>query len=809
MDNLIVNGNFENGRTDPWIKYNGVGTGVLSENSDSYNMFGTYMVKGGGGSGVDGIDTSWYQVFDVTTQSNFYFSGWFICTGSHGTLDDYARGSATFIDSTNTVLQRDYIHDESPGGPYVHFRDIYGSVPAGAVKVIIAFDTIRQSGDAINCGFDGVFFAFDQEGEEIKWKDEIVSRVTFQEESLEGGHPPLCSARKPVKWVTSAAGESEGGDDYEGPYVNTQDEQRNNNSRSLYGRSWIRTSDVPQFFRKDRPKGGTISFWGNFDVVRPFTLKAGSSAVELVGGIVKIKVPNNFDYYNAATNKIKISGTQNYDGNYDLEDNDSNENNIWITAPYVPETFTGNETVTLQKAQSALFIGDHEVTNDRLSLLITIHGDIRIYGKDGSTVVFDQTWTNDGSFNASDWYFFEVTLFHKYVSVKLNGTQILSDSIGGSSPYNKEVSNSIVFGGPYVTGSSASFCSFNIADITITSVEPLVYGKTILPTDIVALPPGPKIRSHPQDVYGLAGQLGVFTVQKEAGPEITYYQWYKNDELLFGETEDALEIELAEVTSPTQYWCKLTDEFGSINSRRAQAIVFEQEDEDEDEDEDEEKVKTLREAMVWNFEDNNFAWMDSSIDKISQLEDIICMRYQPDPGFITRWKDLEPFARFAKTWQDLTVEETRWADFYGKGSELNMYWLSDTGLYISDQVVKINGAKQYFVERVLIDLNEVVSDFTSDKWIYANQLYFHLKGVLQSENSNYFSVSVGWADTLNDEPDFLPLEKVNLQTRQRQGTVKHDFRSTGRYLALRFEFNETSEIQFTGAEINAEQTHGR
>jgi len=782
MDNLLVNGNFETGSTEPWIKLNGAGTGLL-KSSDNYKMFGTYVLAGGGGGGTTAVNTSWYQEFNVTTQNNFYLSGWFKNTSGD---DDYARGSVIFFDSGGATLQRDYIHNEHPDGPYTHFREYYGSVPAGATKCWVIFDTIRRGGSVANCAFDGAVFVFDQNGEEIKWKDEIISRVTFQEEE-NGNFPPYCHAKNPLRW-TSSVGLDEG-PNIAGPYPSAPV----NNSRSLWGHNWIKTADGPRIYGEERPKGGTISFWANLDVVAPLTLDAAAADNAPEG--VKIYITGHpYESANPVTKNVRLTGTQNYDGDYELVLGEEGANYIVITAPFVSETFTGSETISLTASQDVLFAGDHESSFDRLTLSVEKDGNIKLYCKIGG-VLFDDIWINDGSVVAGQWAFFEVTLFNLSAFVKVNGTQIIFRAIPQTSDYTNALSGAITFGAE--RGNEASF---SIADIAITNIEPLVYGKTVLPTDIMPLPPGPTITQHPQDVYGSPGGVRIFSVSVFDNGEEASFQWYKNDEPITGETSSTLEITLSEVLSPSEYWVKVSDQYGYQDSRRAQAIVYSGAEEPE---------TVYREGMLWNFEDNNFSWMDSSIDKINQLEDIVCMKYQPDPGFITRWADLKVGGSYERTWQELESNNALWSDFYGKGAELNMYWLSDTGLWLSDQFVKINGKKQYYVERVLIDLNEIVSDFTSNRWIYANQLYFHLKGLLESEESNYFNVSVGWADTLNDEPDFLPLERVNLQTRQRQGTVKHDFRSTGRYLALRFEFNETSKIQFTGAEINAEQTHGR
>ena len=102
-----------------------------------------------------------------------------------------------------------------------------------------------------------------------------------------------------------------------------------------------------------------------------------------------------------------------------------------------------------------------------------------------------------------------------------------------------------------------------------------------------------------------------------------------------------------------------------------------------------------RQALVWNFEDNNFTWMDASIIEGAELRDVRCMRYGFVPGYQALWSDL---LDQATTWAELQVaadpwglqapvSRTRWADLYSAGKDQNIYWLNDYGVWTSDQVV--------------------------------------------------------------------------------------------------------------------------
>jgi hypothetical protein len=104
-----------------------------------------------------------------------------------------------------------------------------------------------------------------------------------------------------------------------------------------------------------------------------------------------------------------------------------------------------------------------------------------------------------------------------------------------------------------------------------------------------------------------------------------------------------------------------------------------------------------------------------------------------------------------------------------------------------------------------------VEEFSSSRWIYAKQLYFHLASQLAAldVDPNTFDIQVGWANSLMDAPTWLPASTLNLQTTGNDGAVKYDFRVTGRYLSLRMDFDATGPLKMTGAEIDVKQTHGR
>jgi hypothetical protein len=193
------------------------------------------------------------------------------------------------------------------------------------------------------------------------------------------------------------------------------------------------------------------------------------------------------------------------------------------------------------------------------------------------------------------------------------------------------------------------------------------------------------------------------------------------------------------------------------------------------------------------------------------LDGVKVMQYGFDPGFQVRWEDLD-----GTQWANGGVGDLEslgyilWRDMYGAGLEENMYWFTNTGLWKSDQVVKTDSLKQYFVERQDIDFDDLVNDWTSNSFKHVKQFYFHLQSPTTIGNSaNTFDITLGWAKNLMDTPDWLPAGTVNLQTTNNDGRYKWDFRTTGRYLAIRMTFNATNEISMTGGDMDANQSHGR
>jgi hypothetical protein len=226
-------------------------------------------------------------------------------------------------------------------------------------------------------------------------------------------------------------------------------------------------------------------------------------------------------------------------------------------------------------------------------------------------------------------------------------------------------------------------------------------------------------------------------------------------------------------------------------------------------------------ALVWSFEDNNFTWMDASVIDAGELVPSVCMTYGLEPGWQTTWASLldhgiiwgaegdtglDNLMAGTDEWGD-GESPTGWDDFYYAGKEQGMFWLSDAGVSEADQVLDKSGLKQYFAERTSMDFDDALGS-TSNTYKHVRQLYPLLESP-ESGAMNTYRFSIGWSANLMDEPDYKPGRTIYLNKSGYSGKHKIDTRSTGRYMAMKWDFTYTDEIAMTGVDIDIEESHGR
>jgi hypothetical protein len=224
-----------------------------------------------------------------------------------------------------------------------------------------------------------------------------------------------------------------------------------------------------------------------------------------------------------------------------------------------------------------------------------------------------------------------------------------------------------------------------------------------------------------------------------------------------------------------------------------------------------------RVALVWNFDDDNFTWMDASAINAGALSPAVCISYGFDPGWQAKWGDLEDKTI---TWEDLQngadpwgtaagSVSTKWDDFYEAGEEQNLYYLTPSGVWRTDQYIDKTGVKDYFVERVNIDYDDIVPQWLSNTYKYANQIHFHLQSPTGTDAPNSFAFTVGGGNNLMDPPVWQSPVTLDLLGTVAGGRHKIDFRATWRYHAMKWDFGLTDEIAMTSVDINVEEISGR
>lgn len=224
-----------------------------------------------------------------------------------------------------------------------------------------------------------------------------------------------------------------------------------------------------------------------------------------------------------------------------------------------------------------------------------------------------------------------------------------------------------------------------------------------------------------------------------------------------------------------------------------------------------------RYALVWNYEDDNFTYRDvaaviGDAGAGYSLAPGVCMQYGFQPGWATRWVDAQAGQIADETWTEAGLLGKRWLDYFGPGESEDILFLTlREGVWLDDQFVdNFTNAKEYFVERIHIDLDDLVTEWTTNYVKHLREFVFHMLTPDFPDDppvvTNSFDFYIGWSLNLMAAPRYQAAVRVPLTE---AGDYKVDFRSTGRYLAWTMDFKATQRIVMTGGDLDAEQAHGR
>ena len=129
-----------------------------------------------------------------------------------------------------------------------------------------------------------------------------------------------------------------------------------------------------------------------------------------------------------------------------------------------------------------------------------------------------------------------------------------------------------------------------------------------------------------------------------------------------------------------------------------------------------------------------------------------------------------------------------------------------------DQVDNRYGAlKQFYIERTQMDMDDLVSDWTTNKIKQIRQFVFHLQSDERfiTTDPNEIGFYVGWSNNLMEDPNYKAPVTVDLRSRDNGGKYKVDYRTSGRYLSMRYDLTDSKQLAFTGGDIDAKEAAGR
>lgn len=228
-----------------------------------------------------------------------------------------------------------------------------------------------------------------------------------------------------------------------------------------------------------------------------------------------------------------------------------------------------------------------------------------------------------------------------------------------------------------------------------------------------------------------------------------------------------------------------------------------------------------RHGLVYNYDDDNFTWKDPAVEIGNgtdgwALYDVNYQTYGFAPGWQERWSDYALGAIKGSTWAGEiakpTADKTRWTDTFDKSNSKEVLQVTDGLVYKADQVDNRYGAlKQFFIERTQIDMDDLVPDWTTNKVKQIKQFVFHMQSDERfiTTDPNEVDFYVGWSNNLMEDPKYKAPVSVDLRSRDNGGKYKVDYRTSGRYLSMRYDLTDTKQLAFTGGDIDAKEAAGR
>lgn len=309
------------------------------------------------------------------------------------------------------------------------------------------------------------------------------------------------------------------------------------------------------------------------------------------------------------------------------------------------------------------------------------------------------------------------------------------------------------------------------------------------------------ITTQPETSRALVGELHTFAVSA-TGTEPLTYEWFVEG-VSQGVVSDRLfYYEARADNSFHRIYVVVGDDDNTFESSET-VVAISQTD----------TPNMQRHALVWNYDDNNFTWKDPAIEVGDELYDVTWSTYGFSPGFQGRWSDYQSGGINESTWEQARVANIRWSDTYSEGESKEVLQISTGQLWKADKVINAQDSlKRYYATRTQIDMDDLVPEWTTNKIKYIKQFVFHMQADqkdIPEDRDNTVDFSVGWAQNLMEEPNWQDAREIILEDRASGGKYKVDYRTSGRYLSLSFDFTNSTQLALTGGDIDAQETHGR
>lgn len=319
------------------------------------------------------------------------------------------------------------------------------------------------------------------------------------------------------------------------------------------------------------------------------------------------------------------------------------------------------------------------------------------------------------------------------------------------------------------------------------------------------------ITTQPADSSVSVDATHTFTVVATGTGSLTY-QWIVAGSQVDGATSATFNTLVATTSnSYTPVYCLVTDAGDSVTTATEVALAISLSS----------IINNTRHALVYNYDDDNFTWKDPYVEIGSDAEgyklyDVSYQHYGFTPGWQERWSDYALGGVSESTWAEANAiaqaSRVRWVDTFDKSDSKEVIQVTNGLVYRADQIDNRYGSlKQYYAKRTQMDLDDLVPDWTSNKMKQIKQFVFHMQSDERfiTDDPNTIDFYVGWSQNLMEDPNWKAPVTIPLRDRSNGGKYKVDYRTSGRYLSMKYDLRNSKQLAFTGGDIDAKEAGGR